>query len=221
MGYEVETVLTIMDIVPDLISLRKMYDEPGRYYHNADHILVMIDELASIDQAMDLINYKEYTMLLQAIFRHDAKWGPVQGEVSWEELSAQYHLSIKPEETRIADAIRATEHHFDGTEYTDPVTNLLLDLDLMAFTFDYEDFKKANDDIDREYLEVWPAIDVDTKRLTFMKSIKDNKSLRFRIHPNSESMTKRAYENIDRWISDKLSPNPWLAEQNNRDPHAI
>jgi len=203
MNYSVETFATIMTVLPDLISLRKMYDEPGRYYHNGDHILVMIDELASIDQAMNILENDEYIMLMQAIFRHDAKWGPIQGEVSWEELSAQYHLNISPTELRVADAIRATEHHFDGTEYTDPVTNLLLDLDLTAFTFDYEDFKKANDNIDREYLEVWSKEDVDTKRIAFMKSIRDNKSLQFRIHPNKESMTKRAYENIDRWLEER------------------
>ncbi len=187
---------------PDYNFLIQQYKEPFRFYHNLNHITVMLNAFQSAPEVRALSDEDAYE-LLEAIWRHDVFYHIPVEDKSNEELSAVHHLKMNPKATRAADAIRATEFHFNGSTYEDPITNLLLDFDLLAFTWDYGRFVATNLDIDKEFESVSTPEEVAPKRIKFMKSLWDNRSLKFRILADREAMETQAYSNIEKWLQQR------------------
>lgn len=109
---------------------------------------------------------------------------------------------------QVTDMIKATAHHFDGTEYTDYRTNLLLDLDILGFADSFENFEKTQFEIDKEFHYHYDPALVAGKRKEFLQNILDNKLLKFRVIDHDGTLTARAYENIARLL------NPFIWKRN-------
>jgi predicted metal-dependent HD superfamily phosphohydrolase len=101
----------------------------------------------------------------------------------------------------VVSAILATEHHFDDTEYSNITTNLLLDMDLMAFQDDYEIFLKTQKEIDKEFLPFHAEEEVIDKRKKFLQNILENQTLRYRVIDPHGTLKGKAYRNIETYLN--------------------
>lgn len=192
----------MIDDLPDYNFLIQQYKESFRYYHNLDHISIILAGFNSAPEVTALSSAEQFE-LFEAIWRHDVFYHIPAKDKSNEELSALHHLKMNPRSLRAAEAIRATEHHFDGSTYEDPIVNLMLDFDLLAFTWDYGRFVATNLNIDKEFESFDAPEVVAPKRVKFMKSLWDNRSLKFRILADRTAMEEQAYANIEKWLGQK------------------
>lgn len=192
----------MFEALPDYNFLIQQYKEPFRFYHNLDHISIILSGFHSAPEVKQL-NDAEAFELFEAIWRHDVFYHIPAKDKSNEELSALHHLKMNPQSLRAAEAIRATEFHFNGSTYEDPIINLMLDFDLLAFTWDYGRFVATNLNIDKEFEYTSSPEEVAPKRIKFMKSVWDNRSLKFRILADRVAMEERAYANIEKWLQQK------------------
>lgn len=189
----------------------KHYCAPERHYHGIEHITRMLKDAYRHGNKTAIVNGGNVTWkLYDAILFHDVIYNIPKAEQSNEELSALEYLDFfsragydstfhHQHGKEIANMIRATEHHFDGTVYDDYLTNLLLDLDLMSFTDDFDDFYKTQAKLDAEFLPYHPKHEVIYNRRKFLKDIYDYRTLKFRVVDNKEELTEKAYSNI-RWL---------------------
>ena len=190
-------------MIPNFPELLAKYAEPFRHYHGQHHINTLLD-LFNTREEVQRLSYEDSTKLFLAIWYHDAIYNIPAGAESNEVLSAQYfrkHNLAQHDST--VDAILATEFHFSNTEYDDPVVNLMLDFDIFTFSYPYEEYKRINLTIDAEYECFFSAGEVFEKRLAFLQTILDQRSLRFRALDDRAQLEVQAYANIERYISDR------------------
>lgn len=185
------------------------YDSPLRFYHNRNHIVRMSDK--AIDLVDDgLITEEEGLKLITAIIFHDVIQHPVQSTFSNEKLSAMVYedYCLKNSEEKdwdVVDLILATEQHFNSTFIAyKPLTAWMMDLDLLAFTDDYEEFVQTNHDIENEFRPFFTEEDLKAGRKAFFKKIQDKEVLKFRIMDKDGSMTRKAYENVNQYIMENF-----------------
>jgi predicted metal-dependent HD superfamily phosphohydrolase len=134
---------------PALDELVKAYNDPGRYYHNLDHIEVV---LANIDLLSDAA--RDLPVVQLAGWYHDAVYDPRAGDN--EEQSAVLvettcagwglHADIGKAAGRL---IRATRTHEAGEEEVDAL--LLLDADLAILGAEQTEYDSYAAAIRREY----------------------------------------------------------------------
>ncbi len=184
----------------------KNYFFDNRHYHDIHHINKMLlgahvyGDPALVSDGFGSLNEN----LFDAIVFHDVYYDTTPGEklASNEKMSAtiykQFHTDYKKENdaSQVVEMILATEHHFDGTEYTSYFENLILDLDLLGFGDDWFSFLNTQKLIDREYEKWYDPKIVKEKRIEFLRDIFTNKTLRYRVIDPDGIMTKQAYRNI-------------------------
>lgn len=188
----------------------RAYSHPLRHYHNFEHIHGMITEAHKYGDPAMIFGDDGYLTrpLYHAILFHDVHYEFVRsGKFSNEEMSAaQYGMWAvtqgipDAEINQVVEMIHATEHHFDGTEYHNYFTNLLLDLDLMSFTSDHEEFQEIQENIDAEFLTFYPEDYVIEKRLAFLTDIYTNKKLKYRVIDPDGVLTDIAYKNLSFYL---------------------
>lgn len=188
--------------LPDYEFLLRQYREPFRAYHGLSHIKDLLSLFDKREEISDL-NTEESYELVEAIWRHDVFYHIPAKDKSNEELSALHHEHVSPRSLRAAAAIRATEHHFDGSLYEDPIINLMLDLDIFSFSKPYMEFYQTNLNIDAEFEAFNPAQVVAEKRRAFLQSILDQNSLRYRILDDRTRLETIAYDNIHKYLKDR------------------
>lgn len=195
------------------------YMEPHRHYHNIDHIIRMLKGVYLYGERGKALLPHDYVgsviarPLYEAILFHDVIYRPIKEAQTNEEMSAVaytdyietiYGNSRTANQTQqVVDMIMATERHFDPSFSTDDyLTNLLLDLDLLAFTDPYDDFYDTQAKIDNEYLSVYPEEYVTSKRIDFLNDILNERLLKFRVIDPSGVLTEIAYNNISRYLDE-------------------
>jgi predicted metal-dependent HD superfamily phosphohydrolase len=189
------------------------YTHPSRHYHDIGHLYSMLNWaylFGDPNQTREADGKILKRELYDAIMFHDYVYAMVPDVLSNEEKSARAYLEFVDTfksantsfATKVAGMIRATEHHFDGTDYDDYLTNLLLDIDLLAFTSLYDEFELTNEKIDREYIPTYGEKHTWRKRYAFLKNIHDGGLLRYRVIDADGGFAKAAYANMDRWLQE-------------------
>lgn len=188
----------------------RAYSNPLRHYHDFVHIQNMIIYAHMYGDPDHIFGDDGFLTrpLYHAIMFHDVHYEFVRsGAHSNEELSAAEYgvYAVKKgipddEVNRVVDMIHATEHHFAGTDYTDYLTNLLLDLDVLSFAEEHERFQQIQNDIDAEYLNFYPEELVYEKRIAFLTDIYKNKKLRYRVVDPTGVLTEIAYKNLSMYL---------------------
>lgn len=192
----------------------------NRHYHGLTHINKMINDVYLYGYPSETFqNYEESKgwcyqglnkSLYDAILFHDIIYDiPAKSSLSNEARSASeyeaFAEAVGTEDSIIrktSSLIKATEHHFDGTIYTDYLTNLLLDVDIIGFSESWESFLNDFHGVNKEYFSVYDKDYVLEKRKEFLKNIVDNKLLRYRVIDETGDRWNKAYWNISRLLED-------------------
>lgn len=222
----------------NLDQIMAKYAEPHRHYHNWDHISRMLFEFMKLREhyvKMYSLTNREVENITTAIIYHDVIYDVGASTfVSNEQKSAIYFLldqygptpSIDFQGTTITDLILTTEFHFSRINPIEVdrlkanpdfnrfkvLSQIIRDLDLLAFADKYEDFVKTNFNIDKEFSSL-PFDAVLNGRCSFLQSILTNRSLHFFTFPNKKEMEATAYENIERILKEIYLP---LKEERNK-----
>lgn len=162
--------------------LYNLYNEPGRYYHNLNHIKFMIAKLQEFesnhgfeDEGLELKEQNNvYEYVLTAIWYHDSVYNvhrPIpNNEIDSAKLFKQWNETLGFDEQRsIVSAIERTAYHtqlFRPSQFFTveeiALTKILLDLDLAALALPIESVKRNTNNILLESLE--SGIDLDTAK---------------------------------------------------------
>lgn len=185
---------------------RKIYREDYRKYHNTSHILGMISELKTQKNRLKL-DEEEYSVLYDAIWFHDLVYIVGAGEGINELCSARMVESFGlPEDysKRVQACVMATSLHFKPNA-TDNMTReemLIMDLDLLSFTYEYKDFKIQNKRVSEELIDsgVYTEQEVNEGRLKFLKNAVNN--IKFHVIDDAEYFTLKAKYNIKKMIDE-------------------
>lgn len=188
----------------------KSLNDPLRHYHNWNHINRMLDAVYKYGNPKIVLDTDGFIVrpLYEAILFHDIYYNAIPASSnSNEEISATVYSIFAESEGRpkseiehVVAMIRATEHHFDGTVYDDYLTNLLLDVDLISFTDDHDDFNETQDQLTAEFCHFYPEGYVISRRLDFLTDIYENKKLQFRVIDPSGALTDIAYTNLSFYL---------------------
>lgn len=205
---------------PELQTLlNSLYSEPGRYYHNINHIKYLL-AVAKQWRTEDIsANDAVYTELQHAIWWHDAVYNifsaPMQNEIDSAALfkSMHEHFNTKFSHNtyitrdmneRIVSAIHATANHLEDIEFSDPatLTKLMLDVDLASFGDSIDLVRQNSADVLSEYLPLGKSHkELCTGRLEFLKKLKQRKRLFYTDYFHTK-YEKTARENINILIAD-------------------
>lgn len=196
-------------------KLTKLYSQPHRKYHNLHHITSMLNELHNNAFIRETLSADELRNLYYAIWYHDAIFDLEKSEVSNEVKSSDFFLKDQFKQIPVQDiemiseAILATEFHFTEKNFDgNPITNILLDLDILTFAAEYRKFQQCNNNIFEEYANAYSKEEVFEGRRKFLFSILEKNSLTFRAFPNKVEMTEKAYTNINRYVKEMFNGKP-------------
>lgn len=200
----------------------KHYEEPHRVYHDKNHIFRMINDLNNTDLFIQR-SAENYFRIYTAICYHDIVYDLKPSVVSNEVKSANFFQAdffgniLEYEEIMnmtysrdrfedINNMIRATEFHFtkpNDNSYKSENLKIILDLDILSFSDDYELFVDTNEKITQEYINAYDIDVVRKNRKAFLTTILETNSLRYYIVKDKEDRTKKAYDNIKRYLTEQ------------------
>lgn len=198
-----------MDL-PDIINdLSNRYCEPHRFYHSLHHIERMINELNTRIRSGEIsLTDQQFFQIYWAIEYHDAVYEThpqtlSNRRLSNEQMSAQLYTDHWLAAEQIPDPgviemILATEHHFNGKEQP-WLTSLMLDLDLISFTDEWDQLVQTNINIDKEWLYHSQGYTVYPKRHKFLNEIFNRGALNFRVLKRGIDHDK-IYYNLERLV---------------------
>jgi predicted metal-dependent HD superfamily phosphohydrolase len=196
------------------------YSGFGRFYHDFNHITTMLANYGHYRGDFNL-HPSEEKALIDAILYHDVVWEPKPGPRSNEVLSAKFYRRtmmsndmIKSTEDMlhvetVCDMIECTQYHFERRELIMVeggkfwLAEILMDLDIMAFSLFYEKFCTINRLIANEFQTKFSFDEVQKGRISFLKNIADKKLLKFTQIPDKVKRTEQAYDNINRWLEEQ------------------
>lgn len=164
--------------------LNSLYAEPGRHYHNINHIKYMLAMAHRWNIDTNADNYM-YEMLQHAIWWHDAVYNiynpPTVNEIQSAEL---FHRMVDMSKINISEndcnyivnAIEATAHHLvtEKRDRSTPTTlkYLLLDIDLSGFAEDIAVVRANSELVIKEYAPLQKSdIELASGRLRFLKEL--------------------------------------------------
>lgn len=170
-------------------ELVKRYSEPHRHYHNLEHISMLF--AAASGHGIRLS-----TPQMLAIFYHDAVYDPTRkdNEEKSNELFLEHHAGtlIKDYTIRVSNMIFDTKFHRSD----DHESQVILDLDLCGFGYDYSTFQYTTSLVRKEYShlsdDVWLA-----NRKLFLESLLNRKYI-FNTHWGRDFYEIKARRNIER-----------------------
>jgi predicted metal-dependent HD superfamily phosphohydrolase len=150
-------------------DLRGRYAEPGRHYHNASHIRVVLDRINVLAEGLEGISDADLDVIRFAAFYHDAVYVP--GFSENEQLSAymaESHLLAMGNKDvslvdRVSYIILATKKHHPWST----ADALLVDADL--YGLGTNDYWKNGAQVRAEFADIEPE-DFLNGRIGFLKS---------------------------------------------------
>lgn len=193
------------------------YCQPGRYYHNGQHIMRL---LYAADEYVHVFKFSvEQTIALRhAIYWHDAVYHIPSTLHSNEQLSAELYAAFidkvsythadyldKNRTHIVCMAIRATEYFTREipAEFDSPVSRALCDLDLIAFSDEYTEFERTQHLLDWE--SIYPLSVSRQKRVDwFRKLLAANDDIfRYQLaeHPVGANLRHQARQNMLKYVN--------------------
>lgn len=154
-------------VVNDINLLYNLYNEPGRYYHNLDHIKFMLAKLFefesnggfALEGAENVLN-ELYEHVSFAVWWHDAAYNSCIPTAGYNEIESaklfsagESYLSAKSKQL-IKSAILSTSRHLDEQKNLDIRAKLLLDLDLAALSLPIDLVVRNTANLMRERIHV-------------------------------------------------------------------
>jgi predicted metal-dependent HD superfamily phosphohydrolase len=165
------------------------YSEPHRHYHNLEHISMLFATAAGHGIRLSVPQ-------MLAIWYHDAIYDPTMkdNEEKSNQLFLAHHAGtlIKDYTVRVSNIIIDTKYHRSD----DHESQVILDLDLCGFGYDYDTFKYTTSLIRKEYNhlpeEVWVA-----NRKLFLESML-NRNYIFHTNWGRDYYEIKARKNIEK-----------------------
>lgn len=201
-----ERIMSLNDVSPEHVNrmflwLKTLYNSRGRVYHNWAHIDEML-AMAS-NNIPNKINLAQY----YAILFHDAIYTPgvrnneaasVENLKLFIKCERQYGVWVSQHiVARACRIIMDTVHHYP----TDSDSKLMIDLDLMRLSGNYEKFCDYSIMIEEEYGVIVGHEDFMIARLNFMKNFLARPRI-FYTAFGKKNWEKPARENIKKYLID-------------------
>lgn len=166
---DIENILKKYDINIDLNMIYDMWQESGRYYHNLDHLLDLIN-LINTDFERNRFDSNVYEKLLIVALFHDIIYGPSSS--SNEEDSAEFLKSVCNDLDKINDITQSiidTKNHNNSSE----LSEIFNEYDMDIVNRDIDSLIKWEDDIFSEYHKFYTTEEYKQGRIKFINSIID------------------------------------------------
>lgn len=195
----------------DKLLLYSLYNEPGRYYHNLNHIKFMISKLHEFSSNKGFLEESvpsqqliadSFEEVLTAIWWHDSVYnfwmGSPYNEVESAKLFRDSAPPLSDESTSsIGLAIEATAFHPKDQSRLNLTSRLLLDLDLAAFALPFPLVERNTIDVLREARfanSEWS--DIIVKQRMFLESLYDKDKIFYTNYFN-KNYEKKARQTIE------------------------
>lgn len=190
--------ISALDILADA------YDEPGRYYHNAEHMLMLLRLFRRFrDLATDPVAVKAAIFFHDAIYHIplDPQYPPARDneERSIKLMTMQALNPHHPSLLKAAQIIRATIGHSPGWDID---TRLMHDMDLSILASSRQRYARYEREVRGEY-EVYPLALYTPARLGQLRAFIERRRI-FTVPGLSALWEVRARSNIS-WAIDQLA----------------
>ena len=166
---DIENILKKYDINIDLNMVYDMWQESGRYYHNLDHLLDLIN-LINTDFERNRFDSNVYEKLIIVALFHDIIYDPSSSNN--EEDSAEFLKSVCSDLDKINDIIQSiidTKNHTNSSE----LSEIFNEYDMDIVNRDIDSLIKWEDDIFNEYHKFYTKEEYKQGRIKFINSIID------------------------------------------------
>lgn len=166
---DIENILKKYDINIDLNMIYDMWQESGRYYHNLDHLLDLIN-LINTDFERNRFDSNVYEKLIIVALFHDIIYDPSSSNN--EEDSAEFLKSVCSDLDKINDIIQSiidTKNHTNSSE----LSEIFNEYDMDIVNRDIDSLIKWEDDIFNEYHKFYTTEEYKQGRIKFINSIID------------------------------------------------
>lgn len=181
-------------------------------YHNIDHVnhmLAQFEGYAGCNSRFRRVfeDPQQNLIVRLAIAWHDAVYevGAPAGENerlsaelfedSFTILDHEYFPMLVVYVDKVKNLIMATSKHFTGYQPRDEAEAVIMDLDLLTFSWDYDDFVRVNDKLNEEARAMFAPDVAAAGRLRFFESLDGN----FQYHILRGIEEERAIKNIKRY----------------------
>lgn len=180
------------------------YDEPGRCYHNAEHMLLLLHLFRRFrDMAVDPLAVKVAIFFHDAIYHIplDPQYPPARDneERSVKLMTMQALNPHHPSLLKAAQLIRATATHFPGWDID---TRLMHDIDLSILASSRRRYARYEQEVRGEY-EVYPLALYTPARLGMLRAFVERRRI-FTIPGLSALWEARARANLN-WAIEQLA----------------
>lgn len=210
------------------LFLNQCYTEPGRYYHDINHIKYLVSRLNTyfidavltpyksnkITQEQYKFTYNVCVEAREAIWWHDS-WYSIWSEPGMNESESAKTFNDfvntggiigmnEPSRSRIEKAILATADHLFDQELTDDdiVTKLMLDVDMCGFAKNYDSVRYDSENVLKELLpKGYSDIQLLNGRIGFLEQLQKRKRI-FYTDYFFDKCEKDARTNIAKSIED-------------------
>jgi predicted metal-dependent HD superfamily phosphohydrolase len=183
------------------------YGQPQRKYHNYEHLRVMLQELATVECDFKIKHMNE---LVMAILFHDAIYvlGSKRNEANSARLARRVGQENWPDLNwdLVSTYIICTEHLYDLREFS-VEEQLIADLDLLTFSWDYPHYRAVGERIVDECLLLSAEQDVGLRsilagRKKFLENFKKGQSFFNLKHYmfNSELARANIKKELEEWV---------------------
>lgn len=187
-----------------LDTLIEAYDEPGRHYHNADHMLMLLRLFGKLrDLADDPVAVKTAIFFHDAIYHIplDPQYPPARDneERSVKLMQMQAITPHHPSLLRAARIIRSTASHSPGWDID---TRLMHDIDLSILASSRRRYALYEQQVRAEY-EVYPAALYAPARMGMLRGFMERRRI-YTLPGLAALWEERARTNLG-WAIDQLS----------------
>lgn len=187
----------------EMSMLTTLYSQAHRRYHNINHIN---DCLAELEQfTCSSISRGDLELIERAIWYHDAVYNPYSTQ---NEIRSAALLPHNVNHPVIREAIYATAKHTVTQEKLDPISQVVLDIDLSGFGKPWHIVERNAQNIRKEYYNT-SDFDFYQGRVKFLETIAQRESLYYtdyfkeKYHEMSQKNLKieldRALDIVDFW----------------------
>jgi len=180
-----------------LDNLLRMYQGPGRHYHNLIHINKMLQDALLVTHLIS----SPYQMceLVYSIILHDAVYivkpkGDSEQASGLLAVEVGALLGMNPNFlSKVYQNILATKH--DGNNLTDGISRLFVDIDLKILAAPWDEFSQATADIRQEY-DAYTDYEFYLGRMKFLKHMLDKESTLYKTVAFKDSYEEKARSNL-------------------------
>ena len=188
-------------ICSDLINA---YQEPGRFYHNLNHVTSCLEELDSFVEKQDWLEPESINAIELAIFYHDYVYDPFS-KINEKESAVQAARDLSILEVkdcylidRVFNTIILTEHRYAVEENFMAV---MTDIDLSILGKNTRIFSKYNREIRLEYQAVEDSVYKENRKI-FLEGMLNRRRKIFCLEYFQNKYEERARYNIKNAIEE-------------------